>query len=149
MKKQASGLIWTIILSVVSALYLYPIIMVLLNSFKKESAITTAGAFSAPTAETFAGFENYVSALTSQGFAKSLFYSLFMAEGMTKSQIASATKMHEYKCSIYMNALTGVEPRRIRAALDRCLETDRLMKSSSPGYMALERFICTIPAARK
>ena len=78
MKKQASGLIWTIILSVVSALYLYPIIMVLLNSFKKESAITTAGAFTAPTAETFAGLENYVSALTSQGFGKSLFYSLFI-----------------------------------------------------------------------
>ena len=78
MKKQASGLIWTIILSVVSALYLYPIIMVLLNSFKKESAITTAGAFTAPTAETFAGLENYVSAVMSQGFAKSLFYSLFI-----------------------------------------------------------------------
>ncbi|MBQ2830476.1 MAG: carbohydrate ABC transporter permease [Oscillospiraceae bacterium] len=78
MKKQASGLIWTIILSVVSALYLYPIIMVLLNSLKKESAITTAGAFTAPTAETFAGLENYVSALTSQGFGKSLFYSLFI-----------------------------------------------------------------------
>lgn len=90
-----------------------------------------------------------VCAAVSRVLTDMLHVSLFMAEGMTKSQIASATKMHEYKCSIYMNALTGVEPRRIRAALDRCLETDRLMKSSSPGYMALERFICTIPAARK
>ena len=77
-KKRTPGLGWTIVLSVVSALYMYPIIMVLLNSFKVESAISTASTFQLPTAETFAGLSNYVNAIASKGFLQSLGYSLFI-----------------------------------------------------------------------
>ena len=68
----------TIIFSVISAVYMYPIFMVVINSLKLENAISTNTAFSLPTAETFAGLANYVNAIMSQGFAKSLFYSLFI-----------------------------------------------------------------------
>ncbi len=77
-KGNISGLLWTIFLSVLSALYMYPIVMVVLNSLKKERAITTEGTFELPTAETFAGLENYVNAIQSQGFLESLFYSVFI-----------------------------------------------------------------------
>lgn len=75
-KHHIPGLGWTIFFSILSALYMYPIIMVVLNSFKEETAISTNTAFQLPTAETWAGFSNYVSAIASQGFLQSLFYSL-------------------------------------------------------------------------
>ena len=79
MKKNSGiGLIGTIFFSVLAALYMYPIIMVVLNSLKVETAITTAGAFELPTADTFAGMENFIAAVSSQGFLQSLFYSLFI-----------------------------------------------------------------------
>lgn len=78
-----------------------------------------------------------------------LHVSLLMGEGMQKGEIASAIKMHEYKCSLYMQALRGIEPARIRAAVERCAETDRLLKSTDLKYIAVERLICTIPAKRR
>ena len=70
--------IGTVLFTILSALYMYPIIMILLNSFKVERAITTSGAFELPTGGTFAGLANYAKALTSQGFLKSFGYSLLI-----------------------------------------------------------------------
>lgn len=80
MKKKHSVLstIGTIFFTALSVLYMYPIVMVILNSLKVESAITTSSAFELPTAETFAGFQNFIVAVSSQGFLKSLFYSVFI-----------------------------------------------------------------------
>ena len=80
MKKQrkASNVVIPVFLSLLSLVYLYPIFMILMNSLKTERAITTSAAFQLPTAETFAGLENYVSAIISQGFLQSLGYSLFI-----------------------------------------------------------------------
>ena len=80
MKKNHSVLstIGTIFFTALSVLYMYPIVMVVLNSLKVESAITTSSAFELPTAETFAGFQNFIAAVSSQGFLKSLFYSVFI-----------------------------------------------------------------------
>ena len=77
-KKSFSNNIWTVVFSILSVLYMYPIVMVVLNSLKVETAISTGTAFELPTAETFAGLSNYVSAINSQGFLSSLFYSLFI-----------------------------------------------------------------------
>lgn len=70
-------------------------------------------------------------------------------EGMQKKEIAAALKMHEYKTQLYMQSLRGMEPARLRAAVERCLETDRLLKSTDLKYIAVERLICTIPAKRR
>ena len=68
----------TIFFSVVCVIYMYPIFMVILNSFKKENAITTETTFLLPTEETFASFSNYSKALNAQGFLESLFYSTWI-----------------------------------------------------------------------
>lgn len=68
----------TIFFSIICVLYLYPIVMVVMNSFKKETAITTAETFTLPNAETFAGFQNYINALRAQGFLQSFGYSAFI-----------------------------------------------------------------------
>lgn len=77
-KQKTSNTIWTVLLSILSILYIYPIVMILLNSLKQERSITTSGAFQLPNSESFAGLENYINAINSQGFLKSLGYSLFI-----------------------------------------------------------------------
>ncbi|MBR3992383.1 MAG: carbohydrate ABC transporter permease [Anaerotignum sp.] len=77
-KKSMWSTIGTVFFSIICVLYMYPIVMVVLNSFKKETAITTATTFDVPTAETFAGLSNYVSALGAQGFLQSFIYSAFI-----------------------------------------------------------------------
>lgn len=77
-KNKVVDIILTIILVILALAFLYPIFMILINSFKKESAISTDSAFELPTAETFAGLENYIIAIDSKGFLQSLGYSLFI-----------------------------------------------------------------------
>lgn len=67
-----------VFLSILALLYVYPIVMILFNSVKRETAITTSGAFTLPTADTFAGLANYANAIASKGFLQSLGYSLLI-----------------------------------------------------------------------
>lgn len=73
-KKKING-IWIAVLTVLSVVYIYPIFMILINSLKEDSSITTAGAFLLPDAESFAGLANYADAIFSKGFLQSLGYS--------------------------------------------------------------------------
>lgn len=76
MKKLNTNLILTVLFSIISAFYMYPVLMVVLNSFKNESAISTSTIFELPTGEAFNGFKNYIDAIGAQGFLWSLFYSV-------------------------------------------------------------------------
>lgn len=77
-KRKKSNIIWTVILTVSAVLWMYPILMILFNSLKQETSISTSTAFTLPNAETFAGLTNYVNSLTSKGFLNSLGYSLLI-----------------------------------------------------------------------
>ena len=77
-KSKALNTIFSVVLSILSVAYIFPIFMILINSLKQENAITTNGAFTLPTAETFGGLTNYVNAIQAQGFLKSLGFSLFI-----------------------------------------------------------------------
>ena len=67
-KKSIANTIWIVILTIAALAWIYPIIMILMNSLKKESAISTGTAFKLPTADAFAGIANYVDAVASKGF---------------------------------------------------------------------------------
>ena len=75
---QRSHRLWSVIMTIVCVIYMYPIFMVLMNSLKVESAISTSTAFQLPNSETFAGLDNYENAITTQGFLSSLFYTTFI-----------------------------------------------------------------------
>ena len=77
-KNKVVDVLLTILLILLAASFVFPILLILMNSFKIETAISTDSIFRLPTAEEFAGFENYVNALNSKGFFKSLIYSLFI-----------------------------------------------------------------------
>ncbi|WP_418718274.1 carbohydrate ABC transporter permease [Candidatus Allofournierella merdipullorum] len=76
--KNALNMVFTVLFSVLAVLYIYPVFMILINSFKVETAINTSTVFQLPTANTFAGTANFVAAVVSQGFLQSFFYSLFI-----------------------------------------------------------------------
>lgn len=80
MKKQNPilKLLFGIIILVVAVLYMYPIIMIILNSLKVETAISTNTVFELPQSDTFNGLNNFISAITRQGFLQSFFYSAFI-----------------------------------------------------------------------
>ncbi len=68
--------ILTFIFAILSLVWIYPVVMVVLNSFKVERAISTNTAFKLPTSDTFAGFANFADALSSKGFLSAFWYSL-------------------------------------------------------------------------
>ena len=77
-KNTLSNTLLTVFLSLLSFAWIYPVIMILFNSLKVETAISTNTAFALPTAETFAGFENYVNAIGSKGFVEAFFTSMLI-----------------------------------------------------------------------
>ena len=79
MANKRKSIIPTIILTVICILWLYPILLILLNSLKVESAITTSGVFSFPTAETWNGISNFIASVTQMDFLKSFWYSLVIS----------------------------------------------------------------------
>ena len=71
--------VMTVYFSLFSIVYIMPILIVLMNSFKVNSAVNLE-TFRFPTAQTFAGFANYINGMTygNYPFAKSIFFSLFI-----------------------------------------------------------------------
>lgn len=105
MKKEnkALDMMWTIILSVVSILYMYPIVMILFNSLKEETSISTGTAFKLPTAETFAGLANYMNAINSKGFLQSLGFSVVI----TVTSVLAILLLCSM-CSWYITRVKGI-----------------------------------------
>ncbi|MBQ7864424.1 MAG: carbohydrate ABC transporter permease [Lachnospiraceae bacterium] len=76
MKKKVVDTALTCLMTILALSFVYPIVLILFNSLKEETSISTNTVFTLPTAETFAGLENYVNAVNSKGFFVSFGYSL-------------------------------------------------------------------------
>ena len=99
-KVKFSGL-WTVILSVVSVAYIFPILLVLINSFKKKAYISRYP-FAIPTDKMFVGLENYVNGLTKTGFFQAFGWTLFITV-FSVAVILLCTSM----CAWYINRVTN------------------------------------------
>jgi len=77
-KRTAFDTVLTLVLGVLCVVWVYPVIMILFNSLKVETAISTNTVFQLPTAETFAGLENFVNAVGSKGFVEAFFTSMLI-----------------------------------------------------------------------
>ena len=71
--------ILSVVLAFICILYILPVLAVVVNSFKLNTYVKTE-TFALPTAESFAGWANYIKGVTSGNypFWKSAFYSLFI-----------------------------------------------------------------------
>ena len=71
--------ILSVVLALICILYILPVLAVVVNSFKLNTYVKTE-TFALPTAESFAGWANYIKGVTfgNYPFWKSAFYSLFI-----------------------------------------------------------------------
>jgi raffinose/stachyose/melibiose transport system permease protein len=76
-QKRFQDNILFIFLSILAVLYMTPILIVLMNSFKGRFFISDAP-FALPNAQTFNGVENYFSGIAKTGFIQAFGYSLFI-----------------------------------------------------------------------
>ncbi len=78
-RRKLGSILLTVLFALVCLLYIAPILMVLFNSFKSNSAINT-DTFSLPGKDSFAGMGNYAKGMTfgNYPFVNSLFYSLLI-----------------------------------------------------------------------
>lgn len=69
----------TVAFAIFSVVYLLPVVIVLINSFKSNGAVNTE-TFALPTSETWMGLANYIKGMTfgNYPFWKSVFYSFFI-----------------------------------------------------------------------
>ena len=76
-KKHTQSNSTFIFLVILAILFLSPIFIVLMNSFKGRFFISDAP-FALPNAQTFVGLKNYTSGLAKTGFTQAFWYSLFI-----------------------------------------------------------------------
>ena len=76
-RKAKHGGLLTVIFSVICLLYVYPIVLIIINSVKKKAYITRKP-FEIPTGKMFVGWENYINGLQKTGFVDAFFTSLFI-----------------------------------------------------------------------
>lgn len=75
-RKLSSGAIF-IVLLFAAAIFLMPIFIVIINSFKFKFSITESP-FTLPNADTFSGIENYITGISQTDFPMAFFWSLFI-----------------------------------------------------------------------
>mgnify|MGYP002561270771 FL=1 len=78
-KHERSKMALTVAFAVICIVYVLPILIVLMNSFKSNAAVNME-TFALPNADSFVGFQNYVKGMTfgNYPFVKAVFYSLFI-----------------------------------------------------------------------
>ena len=76
-KNRTQDLLLFVFLCILAILFLTPIFLVLMNSFKGRFFISDTP-FALPTAQTFAGIKNYINGIAKTGFLSAFGYSLFI-----------------------------------------------------------------------
>ena len=78
-REDRRKMVLTVAFAVICIIYVLPILIVLINSFKSNAAVNTE-TFALPNEDTFMGLQNYIKGMTfgSYPFIKAVFYSLFI-----------------------------------------------------------------------
>ena len=78
-REKRNKTVLSIVLAIICIIYLMPILVVLMNSFKTNASVNT-DTFAFPNSDTFVGFKNYIKGMTfgNYPFYKSVFFSFFI-----------------------------------------------------------------------
>ena len=76
-RKAKHGTLLTVLFTIISIAYVYPIFLVLINSFKKKAYISR-DPFYIPQGKIFVGLDNYVKGIQKTGFVQAFGLSLFI-----------------------------------------------------------------------
>ncbi|MBE6749996.1 MAG: carbohydrate ABC transporter permease [Ruminococcaceae bacterium] len=95
-----------VILIILSAFFIFPVFIVLINSFKLKFSIA-ATPFMLPTDETFIGIENYIEGVNNTGFLSAFGWSLFVTV-LSVAAITIFTPMTAWYIIRVKNAFTSI-----------------------------------------
>ena len=104
MKKVKHGGVFTAIFSIISIGYMFPILLVFINSFKKKAYISRKP-FDIPTGKMYVGLENYVRGIKQANFFEGAKWSTFITVGSV-FLIILCTSMCAWYIVRVKNALT-------------------------------------------
>ncbi len=104
-RKAKHGTLLTVIFTIISIAYVYPIFLVLINSFKKKAYISR-DPFSIPQGKIFVGLENYVKGIEKTGFMQAFGWSLFITVFSVAAIILCTSMCAWYICRV-KNAATN------------------------------------------
>ena len=78
-REKRNKTVLSIVLAIICIIYIMPILVVLMNSFKTNASVNT-DTFAFPNSDTFVGFKNYIKGMTfgNYPFYKSVFFSFFI-----------------------------------------------------------------------
>ena len=98
-KKEKNSAILTVVFSILSVLWLCPIALVLLNSFKKKAYISRRP-FAIPTGKMFVGLDNYVNGIEKTGFFQAFGWTVFITVGSVLVIIFCTSMCAWYICRV-------------------------------------------------
>ena len=101
-RKAKHGGLLTFIFTLISLVYVFPIVLVVINSFKKKAYISRKP-FAIPTDKMYVGLENYVNGIKKTGFVDAFWTSLFITV-LSVAIIILCTSM----CAWYIVRVNGV-----------------------------------------
>lgn len=76
--RRVVDVVMTVLLAALCIVWIYPVFLILINSLKAETAISTTSVFELPTAASFVGLGNYIYGITKLNFLSSFCYSLII-----------------------------------------------------------------------
>ena len=104
-RKAKHGTLLTVIFTIISIAYVYPIFLVVLNSFKKKAYISREP-FSIPQGKIFVEWDNYIKGIEKTGFIQAFGWSLFITVFSVAAIILCTSMCAWYICRV-KNAATN------------------------------------------
>lgn len=98
-KKEKHGTLLTVIFSIISLAWMFPIFLVLLNSFKKKAYISRKP-FAIPKDKMFVGLDNYINGVEKTGFFEAFGWSLFITVFSVAAIILCTSMCAWYICRV-------------------------------------------------
>lgn len=103
-RKAKHGGLLTFVFTLISLVYVFPIVLVVINSFKKKAYISRKP-FAIPTGKMYVGLENYVNGIKKTGFVDAFWTSLFITV-LSVTVIILCTSMCAWYISRVKNKFT-------------------------------------------
>lgn len=106
-RKPKHGWLLTLFFSVLSLLYVYPIVLVVINSFKKKAYISKKP-FAIPTGNMNVGLENYVRGIEKTDFIQSFWWTMFITVASVLVIILCTSMCAWYICRVKTKFTKGL-----------------------------------------
>ena len=124
---------WTVFLSIVSLAWVYPIVLVLINSFKQKAYISR-NAFSLPTGKAFVGLENYIRGIERTNLISSFGWTVVITVGAVLLIIVCTSMCAWWIVRVHPVRTRGVCDDRRRVGTENLLPNRTAYHAPEPDF---------------